>query len=416
LLRIALVYGDDAAVAHVREAMQGHVDIVYATSAADFDAARMKGTNAVAALVNLDDGDWLEDIETSLDAAGVAVVYNDPEISRGLEGWARARWLRHLLAKLRGSADVDPPRPQQAVPLAGDIPAAAEPTAPAPTEAPFESEAMVAERPLSPQEIETMTADFVATQPVLLKVGQAATQPRVVIVDEPTAEGAPEPATDVDGVDARVAVAAPLDDAAPVPMQVETTADTRAEADPSGPIDDADLGNEEDLDVDTEALSAMIDARLADPEPGTPSDSPEVWRLVESGSADPVPQDATAESGSDAGPVDGPAEAAEPVRAADVAPDDSDVLASLPPLDDWQLVDADAASAPVKAPTREHDDFERAFSESFAGLELVPMESVSALEINADPTARWLHGTKPATPQTAAADGIAKASSGGGKA
>ncbi|HET9817567.1 MAG TPA: hypothetical protein VFP92_00190 [Rhodanobacteraceae bacterium] len=413
LLRIALVFGDDAVAAHVREAMQGHADIVYATTAADFDATRLAGANAAAALVNLDDGDWLEGIEASLDAAGIAVVYNDPEISRGLEGWGHARWLRHLLAKLRGSVDVDPPRPAQAGPAALDIRAAAEPETPVPAEAPVELEPRMVERPLSPKEIETMTADFVAVpESAVLQVGQAAPRPGVVIVDGPTVEGAPEPAMGVDGVDARDAVSAPPDDAVPTPMQAEAAADTRVDADPSGPGDDDHLDNGEDLDVDTEALSAMIDARLADPEPGIPSDSPEVWRLVESGPADPVRHDAMAESGSAAGPADRPAEAAEPVRVETAAADDADVLASLPPLDDWQLVDVGAAPAPA---TRERNDPERTFSDSFAGLELVPMETVSALEIPTDPPESWLQDSKPAKPRSATADRTAKVGSGGGK-
>jgi hypothetical protein len=408
LLRIALVFGDDAAAAHVREAMQGHADIVYATSAADFDATRMAGANATAALVNLDDGDWLEGIEASLDAAGIAVVYNDPEISRGLEGWGHARWLRHLLAKLRGSVDVDPPRPEQANPTAPHIRSAAEPETTAPAEAPAASAAKVVERPLSPKEIETMTADFVAVpESVVLQVGEVASRPDVVIADAPAAEGAP--AVDADGVGG-VAVSAPRDDTAAVPMQAEAGAD----ADPSGSADPTRLDSEGDLDVDTEALSAMIDARLADPEPGTPSDSPEVWRVVESGPADPVAHDATAESGCEADPVDGAAEAVEPVPV-DAARDDADVLASLPSLDDWQLVDAEAASAPVAAATHERNEPEHAFSDSFAGLELVPMETVSAVAINADPIERWLQDTKSAKPQAATADDTTKVGSGGGK-
>ncbi|MGN6191507.1 MAG: hypothetical protein ACTHM4_05110, partial [Rhodanobacteraceae bacterium] len=112
LPRIALVFGDEAAVAHVREAMAGHVEIEYASAAVDFDAARLASAGVASALVNLDGGDWLETVESALHAAGIAVVYNDPEMSQSLEGWSRARWLRHLVAKLRGSRDVDPPRPE----------------------------------------------------------------------------------------------------------------------------------------------------------------------------------------------------------------------------------------------------------------------------------------------------------------
>jgi hypothetical protein len=273
----------------------------------------------------------------------------------------------------------------------------------------------VVERPLSSKEIETMTADFVAVpESVVLQVGQVAPQASVVIVDGPTTADAPEPATDVDGVDG-VAVSAAPDDTAVVPMRVEAAADAGAEADPLEPVHgDAHLDNAGDLDVDTEALSAMIDARLADPEPGTPSDSPEVWRVVESGPADPGPHDAATESGSGAVPAEGPAE---PVPADAAVRDDADVLASLPSLDDWQLVDAGADPAPAPVPaTRERDEPEQTFSDRFAELELVPMETLSTLEVHADPIERWLQDAKPTKPQAATADDTAKAGSGGGKA
>ena len=157
LPRIALVFGDEAAVAHVREAMVDHADIVYAAPAAEFDASRQLSAGATAALVNLDGGDWLDDVETKLHAAGIAVVYNDPEISQSLEGWERARWLRHLVAKLRGSREVDPPRPEN---LSLPVPMAqVETVAPVVALAASPASAVV-ERPLSPEEIETMTVDF----------------------------------------------------------------------------------------------------------------------------------------------------------------------------------------------------------------------------------------------------------------
>lgn len=448
LPRIALVFGDDAVAAHVREAMHGHADIVYAASAADFDATRMTGANAAAALVNLDDCDWLDAIEASLDTAGVAVVFNDPEISQKLEGWERARWLRHLLAKLSGSTDVDPPRPQQVDAPVRDLPAAAE------ADPPIPAEAAVVERPLSPQEIETMTADFVAGQePAPVRVAEASLPPAAaedlstagatadaedfdaveahtalpapaeaslspVAAEDLSTAGATADAEDFDTIDAETALAVPAKEAlAPAPVAAAAT-DPAPDADAPPVAEQAGSGSNDDgaPDVDTETLSAMIDARLAESESQTPSDAPAVWRVVEGGAVSPVHLDTVAETD----PAKPPTAAAEPSaqqRAETAAQDDADILAGLPSLDDWQLVDPEAA-APAPAAAREHKDAEPIFSDNFAGLELVPMETISTVEIHSDPIERWLDddesGKRKAATDSAA--DAAKAGSNGGKA
>lgn len=375
LLRIALVYSGEADAAHVREALQGQVEIAYAACAAEFDVARMQAAVVAAALVNVDGGDWLEAVEAILDAHGVPVVYNDPDISRGLEGWARARWLRHLLAKLRGSTDMDPPRPAQAAPQAAHFAAAA----PEPQGSSQGVAAMV-ERPLSPQEIETMTADFVAVQQNADASGQIAPQ-----------TGAAGTATATANVDVAAVRMPPGQGLAPVPLE-ETGGETAG-----------------DLDVDTETLSAMIDARLADAD--ARADSTEVWRLVETGTAEGVAEAPAADAAT-------PVPSAAGSRAETAQRDDADVLASLPSLDDWQLVDADAPLAPARASapaeTQESRAAEFALSESLAALELVPMETVAVAQINTDPIERWLHESEPRKP-AAAPEAPLKTASHGGK-
>ena len=341
--RIALVSGDEATAAHVREALQAHVEIAYATTATGFDAARMAAANVDAALVNLDESGCLDTVEAALAAANVPVTYNDPEISRSLEGWARARWLRHLLAKLRGSTDVDPPRPGQTMPRVG-IPAAA----PDDSQVPVPHHPVVFERPLSPQEIETMTADFVQ-------------------------ENAGVPTGDMAG-----------------PAAADAPA--HATANRVSPVD----SGVDDLEVDTETLSAMIDARLADAESRPASDSQEVWRVVEGGSAPPV-----AEAETEPGAA---------LAAARSAPEEESPL-SLLSLDDWQLVDPDAAPAP--APKREQQkNPEPVLSESLAGLALEPIETVTTV-VHTEPIERWLHASEP---RKATARSDAEAESVGDKA
>lgn len=162
-----------------------------------------------------------------------------------------------------------------------------------------------------------------------------------------------------------------------------------------------------DLDVDTESLSAMIDARLADAD--ARADSTEVWRLVETGSAEGAAEAPAAEAAA-------PVPSAAGSRAGAAQSDDADVLASLPSLDDWQLVDADAPLAPAFAPAepQESQAAEFALSESLAGLELVPMETVAVAQINTDPIERWLHESEPRK-STAASEAPLKTASHGGK-
>lgn len=388
LQRIALVFGDEATVAHLREAVDGHVDIVYAALPGEFDASRLAAAHAGAALVNIDDGDWLDDIETSLNAAGVAVVFNDPEISLGLEGWERARWLRHLLAKLRGSRDVDPPRPET-MPLtaptseAGNVVAAQEIP-----EAPMDD--AVVERPLSPEEIETMTADFVAepkTDPVRATRGAAAP---VVEDGPPVARPLSTDTPDPDLAAGPGAVPTVVS-GANVPMAAMEDAAPEAET-PLANSMDADFDAEGALDVDTESLSAMIDARLAEPESQLPSDSQEVWRVV-SGGATPPARHAAVDAAPTAAPsVAVPAEAAVAVA----RDDDADVLAGLPSLDDWQLVDPETPPAPVAG--KERKAAGPSLPDTFPGLELVPMETIAPVQIRSEPIDRWMGDSKAAKP------------------
>ncbi|HJU27335.1 MAG TPA: hypothetical protein VJ722_11700, partial [Rhodanobacteraceae bacterium] len=164
-----------------------------------------------------------------------------------------------------------------------------------------------------------------------------------------------------------------------------------------------------ELDVDTETLSAMIDARLADAD--ARADSTEVWRLVETGSAEGAAEAPVAEAAT-------PAPSAAGSRADAAQPDDADVLASLPSLDDWQLVDADAPPAPAPASAsagpKESQAIEFALSESLAALELVPMETVAVAQVNTDPIERWLHESEPRKP-AAASDAPRKTASHGAK-
>lgn len=356
--RIALVFGDEDAAVHVREALDGHVDVVYATVASEFNPAQLANAGATAALVNLDGGTWPDPAEARWSDAGIPVVFNDAEVSRTLEGWNRARWSRHLVAKLTGSADFDPPRPA-AVPdrVATETADARDQPMPGPPAPVEETPDDVIERPLSAAEIEAMTADFVAGQ-------EAAAR---------TTAG-----EDVDSAGPEPSAAVPEPDVAPASAGAVAAGD--------------------DLDVDTEALSAMIDARLAEPEASAPADASEVWRIVE----DELPAEpATAEGDAAL------AAAASPVP---VPPDDTDVFASLPSLDDWQLVEPDQQVS--SRDQRASKAAEPTLPDHLAGLELLPMDLPETLATqHEDPIERWLDDSGPTTP---AARDTKRSGTGGG--
>lgn len=378
--RVALVFGDAGSAGHLRDVVASHVEIVYETSAADFDASRLAGAQATAALVNLDDCDWLDAIEARLNEAGIVVVFNDPEISHGLQGWEQARWLRHLTAKLSGNTDYDPPRPAADEASQPHVQVDDEP-AHAPAVLPAVDESAMAERPLSPAEIESMTVDFVAVQGLSMAAA--------IHDDVAPAASADTAAETAVGEEASATAIVPESE-----PQVEFSTSTLHEVDVPGEAlsrpTPAGAGPEDAaaLDVDTEALSAMIDARLAEPEGQASPESPEVWRVLEGGTipaADIAPADPEPPAVPDAAYLR--AAAGTTPKPAQV--DDSDVLSALPPLDDWQLVDPEAPIPQVAGPKREKRS-EPSISLDFPGLELVPLETVAAVEVHPEPVGRWM--------------------------
>lgn len=378
--RVALVFGDAGCTGHLRDAVSSHVDIVYETSAADFDVSRVAGAQATAALVNLDDCTSLDNVETRLQEAGITVVFNDPEISSKLEGWAQARWLRHLLAKLSGSSDFDPPRPAEGRTVA--VPAEAVLA----VETPLEENAVIGsdeavrvlEKPLSPDEIESMTANFAAIQTASTPVMDLDAVSLGLAIDRTGASAAGTPPVVVPPV--------AMDHHVSMPDAHASDPDTTA------------------LDVDTEALSAMIDARLAATE-GVPAAEPsEVWREVDGRdvSTEPVPSEPRPMESAPAGMVHS------------ASSDDADVLQALPSLDEWQLVDPEAPVAQVSSPR--HDEHALpAFSIDFSGLELVPVETAEPIASNPAPLERWMHDVE-GDKDKAAAQAQSSAQSGGGRA
>lgn len=114
---VALLFDDAGLSAHLREALvaQG-ARIVYESDLAAFAPAELVGSSADVVVVDLDDPsdadlDRLYDI---VEGGSPRLVFNDADASRQLQGWDRARWARHLAAKLVGGDVLDPPRPDDA--------------------------------------------------------------------------------------------------------------------------------------------------------------------------------------------------------------------------------------------------------------------------------------------------------------
>jgi hypothetical protein len=373
---VALVFGDAGPAGHLRDAVSTHVQIVYETSASDFDASQLSASQATAALVNLDGCDWLEAIEARLDEAGVTVVFNDPEISGSLEGWEQARWLRHLTAKLSGHGNYDPPRPlvEVTTPAANDE-SESEPESGLARERVVDALA-VAERPLSPTEIASMTADFGAAQDQTMTPG----------LDEvPNGETLPPDAAD-NGSKEEVAMNASTEAEWKGLVSERAGNDTSDPASPKSNASPADFEDPGTLDVDTEALSAMIDARLANAEDHASPESP-VWRVVED-NADVGADSLQNEPGhADSTAAENVSTAAR-VSASPV--DESDVLKGLPALEDWQLLDPESAVA--AASPKQEEAPASVLLDSLNGLELMPIETVPVIaQRQEESIERWMH-------------------------
>jgi two-component system chemotaxis response regulator CheB/chemosensory pili system protein ChpB (putative protein-glutamate methylesterase) len=113
-IRVALVYEQDAGTQGLRTALaNAGVTIALECRASALDSSAIVDTAVDAIVVNLDAEleELLDEVTEALDLATQPVIYNDPAASSDLSGWDRARWMRHLSAKLKGQSNVTPPPP-----------------------------------------------------------------------------------------------------------------------------------------------------------------------------------------------------------------------------------------------------------------------------------------------------------------
>lgn len=138
---VALLFDDAELGGHLREALSERgAQIVHEGTLAAISRDVLQGSGAEVVVVNLDEQavDGLDHLYDVIDSDRPRVVFNDAQASRGLDGWDRARWARHLAAKVMSLVDLDPPRPADAPafvpPSAGAEPDIAASPAPPPVE------------------------------------------------------------------------------------------------------------------------------------------------------------------------------------------------------------------------------------------------------------------------------------------
>ncbi|MEO6799773.1 MAG: chemotaxis protein CheB, partial [Rhodanobacter sp.] len=115
---IALLFDDTELAAHLRDALHERgARIVHEGDVSGISRELLEQVGADVLVVNLDDSadDALDQLYEVLDGDRPRVVFNDAQASRGLDGWDRARWARHLAVKVLAAGDIDPPRPADAL-------------------------------------------------------------------------------------------------------------------------------------------------------------------------------------------------------------------------------------------------------------------------------------------------------------
>lgn len=112
-IRIALLGRAGDAREQLRKALVDlGADLVAEGDPAELDPGVLLGLKPRVLLISLEPAieDALDRFNDVLAAPDIEVMFDDAEVTRGLEGWDLARWARHLAAKLVGS-DVLPPPP-----------------------------------------------------------------------------------------------------------------------------------------------------------------------------------------------------------------------------------------------------------------------------------------------------------------
>jgi chemosensory pili system protein ChpB (putative protein-glutamate methylesterase) len=214
---VALLFDDIELGGHLRDALSERgARIVHEGEVSSLSRELLQSVGIDVLVINLDDSadNALDHLYALIEGDRPRLVFNDAQASRALLGWDRARWARHLAAKVLAIADVDPPRPEAA--RVGELP----PAPPTPMQA-------STPKPDEPDEPVAVSADS-DVGPVLAEVPQ-----EPVPVSAPVAEPEPEP-------------------------------EMVSDSDSDFPVYDADDGrHEQDAAAESESLASELEALLA---------------------------------------------------------------------------------------------------------------------------------------------------------
>ena len=401
---VALLFDDAELGGQLRAALSERgASIVHEGTLSGFDHARLLDAGASVVVVNLDDeadDEALDRLYGMLDGDRPRVVFNDAQASRGLDGWDRARWARHLAVKVMAEGDIDPPRPGHARQV--DAPAM-EPVAEAvsvPDAAPAASAEPVAAAVPPPLEAAPVESEPVAVEPAAAEPASIETASIETAAIQTVAEPPPLPSPALDDTDSQHTVA----ESETLAAELEALLAADEQQDPES----TDIGTEvgADMEFDEDApLPPLYDGDFSAPPAGEGDAYLPVSDIdADSAAIDPEPVLAgmpeASEAHAETAPVAAPAfdldhlslladdDDAPPLAAA------SDRAGATPPAAPaWDLLDQDAPVAAVSepdAPVR-HDasDFgiEKVSAADFlapdadASLEASPIEPGLSLEL-----------------------------------
>jgi two-component system chemotaxis response regulator CheB/chemosensory pili system protein ChpB (putative protein-glutamate methylesterase) len=277
-IRVALVFEQDAGTQGLRTALaNAGVAIALECRASALDSSAILSAAVDAIVVNLDAEleELLDEVTEALDLATQPVIYNDPAASSDLSGWDRARWMRHLSAKLKGQSNVTPPPPPGAPSIPTPVkpvekPATAVVPAPADVVAPAAIES-AADSPGSSSSADTGAdvgfgdLDLMFAEPMLQDGGVDAVAPREALtVEQPVA------ASDDSMFDLGLADLDLMFEPQPGPVAGRDAAAESIAAE-TGAVESADRPDDAQGEFDTVDLESMFDeSNEAAPAPPAP--------------------------------------------------------------------------------------------------------------------------------------------------
>ena len=250
-MSIALLSQAGESGRHLREALLGSgAPIVYEAQAAELDRDALERSGARVVVVNLDTEveAHLDEVYSLLGDERYNVIFNEAQVSSQLSGWEQARWARHLAAKILGTENADPPRPEgaEAVPQpAPRAPVEAKPDVPA---------AAVGE--VEP----TVGSELDSTGPEASQEAQALPEEDYSDIASLLAEGdSVLPQADDSGIAATARVEIGTHETIPMPVLDLSEFDDLGDADAAAPAADPDFDPESTREMPTFEFSEVVE-------------------------------------------------------------------------------------------------------------------------------------------------------------